>query len=79
MKTADDILRKNLIKYIEKEKISSKDRELCIIESMIEFAKFHVQLALKEASENVEILQYSNMAKINKDSILNAYPLTNII
>lgn len=44
----------------------------------IDFAKLHVEVALKEASENVEILQYANTSEINKDSIINAYPLNNI-
>jgi hypothetical protein len=54
-----------------------------ISDIMIEFAKFHVEQALKEASENAEIhaiLKDGNIRKyfINKDSILNAYPLTKI-
>jgi hypothetical protein len=48
-----------------------------------EFAKLHVEAALKEASEQATA---SNKAKfkgdcnpqVDKDSILNAYPLTNI-
>ena len=60
----------------------------------IEFAKLHVEAALEEASEkallrfenyegtweeqDVYVLdQYTNM-KVSKDSILKAYPLTNI-
>ena len=65
-------------------------------EAMIEFAKMHVQEALKQASENAfveyidlntdEIFDYTDVitdddveVNINKDSILNAYPLENII
>jgi hypothetical protein len=51
---------------------------------MIEFAKLHVEAALKEASEKVEydvnhdtLLNYFPVV-IDKDSILNAYPLENI-
>ena len=50
---------------------------------MIEFAKLHVEAALKHASEKAEI---SNKPKfsgdynlvIDEDSILNSYPLENI-
>jgi hypothetical protein len=56
-------------------------------EVMIEFAKLHVEAALKEASSKVtcsEEYQYDEydnailIAKINRDSILNSYPLDNI-
>jgi hypothetical protein len=51
--------------------------------AMIEFAKLHVEAALKHASELAEI---SNKPKfpgdynlvIDEDSILNSYPLENI-
>ena len=56
-----------------------------IHESMIEFAKLHVEAALKEASENAFITNHKPTLdddrfykKIDKNSILNAYPLTNI-
>jgi hypothetical protein len=54
---------------------------------MIEFAKLHVEAALKEAAKNAKIEDVSvstfyNKAyykkKIVKKSILNAYPLENI-
>ena len=48
---------------------------------MIQFAKLHVEAALKEASENAEqkwIKFTENDYEIDKDSILNAYPLENI-
>lgn len=51
----------------------------------IEFAKFHVEAALKEASEKAsltdfahEFLQEGADDAIDKESILNAYPLENI-
>ena len=64
-------------------------------EAMIEFAKMHVQEALKQASEKGfieyidlntdETFDYTDViadddvgVNINKDSILNAYPLENI-
>jgi len=53
---------------------------------MIEFAKLHVEAALKEASKKAEcctdaIVDLGHTiieAYVEKDSILNAYPLTNI-
>ena len=52
------------------------------MEAMIEFAKLHVEAALKAASENSELEgdEESNFDYIciNKQSILNAYPLENI-
>ena len=52
-------------------------------EAMIEFAKMHVQEALKQASVEVEVEHElsnpydpnSGYEIVNKDSILNAYPL----
>lgn len=48
---------------------------------MIEFAKLHVEQALKDASEKAENkwVRYTvNYYEIDKESILNAYPSTNI-
>jgi hypothetical protein len=54
---------------------------------MVEFAKFHVGLALEIASENAITKDYEEYQYgggyiteqvIDEDSILNAYPLTNI-
>jgi len=56
-----------------------------LVELMIEFAKLHVEAALKAAWENAEIKQdiFSESGEpiyeINHLSILNAYPLENII
>ena len=66
-----------------------------VTDMLIEFAKMHVQEALKQASENSfveyidlntdEIFDYTDVitdddvgVNVNKDSILNAYPLKNI-
>jgi hypothetical protein len=50
--------------------------------AMIEFAKLHVEAALKEASEKANYNTYGHEhieeVWIDKDSILNSYPLTNI-
>jgi hypothetical protein len=55
---------------------------------MIEFAKLHVEAALKAAAENAETYEYQyedpctecgrTSVYIKEDSILNAYPLSNI-
>ena len=51
-----------------------------ITQAMIKFAKMHVEAALKEASENAIVYAdeggYSEF--VDEQSILNAYPLTNI-
>ncbi len=44
--------------------------------AMIEFAKLHVEAALKEASEIVDMEVEKDF--LTKDVILNAYPPTNI-
>jgi hypothetical protein len=55
---------------------SSRD----IISLMVEFAKLHVEAALKEASEKATVYAdeggYSEF--VDEQSILNAYPLDNI-
>jgi len=43
---------------------------------MIEFAKLHVEAALKEAAEIVDMEVEKDF--LTKDVILNSYPLTNI-
>jgi len=45
---------------------------------MIEFTKLHVTEALKQASENVIIEGHPFEYELDKNSILNAYPLENI-
>lgn len=48
-------------------------------EAMIEFAKPHVTEALKRASEKAEVVdQAYHDVEIDTDSIINAYPLSNI-
>lgn len=56
-------------------------------QNMIEFAKLHVKAALKEASENFkmkikedvyELDMNDDWMEVDKNSILNAYPLENI-
>ena len=50
--------------------------EIDITKAMIEFAKMHVQAALKAASKNAMGVHCTDY--IDPDSILDAYPLTNI-
>ena len=50
---------------------SNKTTFDAIEKTMIEFAKLHVQAALKAADDN-------SIMYISADSILNAYPLENI-
>jgi hypothetical protein len=56
--------------------------EVDIAYAMIEFAKLHVNAALKVASENVkwkeQITMQGLQITIRKASILHAYPLENI-
>ena len=57
-------------------------------EAMIEFAKMHVQEALKQASENATVtpIDHEEISEgsfrpiwgVDDESILNAYPLENI-
>jgi|Laugresu1bdmlbsd_1035121.scaffolds.fasta_scaffold04663_3 hypothetical protein len=67
--------------YIEE---NNHDSHVDIEEMLIEFAKLHVEQALKEASEKGEIgdgdfISDGHYEKfIDKESILNSYPLTNI-
>ena len=46
------------------------------IEAMKEFAKLHVEAALKAASENADLIETDG--DIDRKTILNAYPLNNI-
>ena len=46
---------------------------------MIEFAKLHVEAAIKTIYENYELIKDDNEnIVLDKKSIFNAYPLTNI-
>lgn len=63
----------------------NKDRfqGLSVDEWLIEFAKLHVEEALKAAVKDAYIEDFGSMQEgttciIDEDSILNAYPLNNI-
>lgn len=58
-----------LYKSVTGVNINHKD----IKKAMIEFAKYHVEQALKYASEEAVTINYGQ--NISKDSILDAYPL----
>ncbi len=48
-------------------------------EAMIEFAKMHVQEALKQVVENIELdIDDFGSYIVDKKTIINAYPLDNI-
>jgi hypothetical protein len=51
-----------------------------VSEMMIEFAKMHVEAALKAASENADTkdVPYTDDIEVDKDSILYSYPLDKI-
>ena len=78
--TAEEFLKKNIDYVLE---IDAKND---VEEAMIEFAKLHVEQALKEASEKAKIkYQYNrNIGSqycdeyVDKDSILNSYSIDNI-
>jgi hypothetical protein len=71
--------------FLEEMDKDNDDLNSIIERAMIEFAKTHVEAALKLASENAEMEyepdwsgEQEDITYINRDSILNAYPLTNI-
>ena len=83
MKTAEEFL-KNFNE--EENNIDKLYYDSYVKKAMIEFAKMHVQEALRLASIEAEVEHElsnpydpnSEYQIVNKDSILNAYPLENI-
>jgi hypothetical protein len=78
--TADEFLNKEYYLIV----LDSKDTWVNVGDmerAMIEFAKLHVEAALKEALDSIPCLGSSSdiatYAEV-KDAVLNAYPLTNI-
>lgn len=66
------------------DKMLSENDECTSTEMMIEFAKMHVTEALKQASEKAEAPYYISptrtvSALVEKDTILNAYSLDNVV
>jgi hypothetical protein len=65
------------------DKMLNENDECTSTEMMIEFAKLHVEAALKEAIEKIEMdVEYDTdriaYPILEEYSILNSYPLTNI-
>ena len=80
-------LLKNLDNMITASEFLDKGNFNNTTDMMIEFAKLHVEAALKEASENFkmkikddvhELHMNDDWMEVDKNSILNAYPLENI-
>lgn len=70
MITAEELINSNW---------NGKGKGYTVKQLMIEFAKMHVQAALKEASElGTTYLDDSWNYVVREESILNAYPLHNI-
>lgn len=63
--------------YIEE---NNNDSHVDTEEMMIEFAKLHVEAALKIASEDAHTkdVPYTDDVEVDKETILKAYPLDNI-
>ena len=88
MITAEDFLQESLeISHFYNDKYN----KMCCLsddvqKAMIQFAKLHVESALQSASKNAKRKKVYNghpqrlivKRVIDKESILNAYPLTNI-
>jgi len=49
-----------------------------VYEAMVEFAKLHVKAALEAAARKAQGYHGAGDSNVDKDSILNAYPLENI-
>ena len=85
MITAKEILDKQ--RYLVRVETDSSVMESAEERAMIEFAKLHVEAALKEASEKATAFSKTSVyggesirkrATVSTSSILNAYPLDNI-
>lgn len=80
MKTAEEFLKNS--KNVNYTSLKDEVKLYFIEQDLIEFAKMHVQEALKQASENasytIDGQEYITDIWIDKESILNAYPLENI-
>jgi len=63
--------------YIEE---NNHDSNIDVEDALIEFAKLHVGAALEEASKkaHIQIDEHDLSCSVDKSSILNAYPPSNI-
>jgi hypothetical protein len=80
MKTLKDFQKEVAIKYKLGEQLVMGHRKTYFDEATIEFTKYHVEEALKAAAYNAETyrVKFTNDYEVNKDSILESYPLINI-
>jgi hypothetical protein len=80
--TAEEFLNSNSLKgHVAMDSVNEDD----IVTDMIEFAKLHVEAALKAAAEKARVCNVDDhdpltgqefiSSEVVKDSILNAYPL----
>ena len=70
--TAEEILDKNAMSVYED--VTGK----YILNAMIEFAKLHVEAALKAASETEVLYLRNGNAYTDEKAIINSYPIDNI-
>jgi hypothetical protein len=79
--TAEELFKKysNLYQFEEGPNEYLVDKE-DFQKTMIEFAKLHVEAALKAAVKNVEIkpMEHAGFYMVDSGSILKSYPLENI-
>lgn len=88
MITAEEFFRQKLKEQCPFKEVITLSQELIAAEQAMRWAheysllksKFHVQEALKQASEKTMIIndRDANKKRVSKKSILNAYPLENI-
>lgn len=81
MITVEDYLRENV--YITQDGIEVHDSLSTVRDAVIELIQIHVTEALRQASEKAEItvecmVESTEGIIVDKESILNAYPLENI-
>jgi UDP-N-acetylglucosamine 2-epimerase len=60
------------------DKMLSENDETTSTEMMIEFAKMHVEAALKEVTKSLPYDDKINQSLLDTMTILNSYPLDNI-
>jgi hypothetical protein len=70
------------------DRMLEENKECTSIEMMIEFAKYHVEQDKKEIAKNIKMKIKTNIQEldmmddwmeVDKNSILSAYPLDNIV
>jgi hypothetical protein len=64
--------------FLEKENLPETLSGGTLVFAMKEFAKLHVEAALKEANEKAEIVILEKSVFLDSSSILNSYPRENI-